>query len=121
MLTIVVMSTELRASILSFAEYPLLLIIKAAPAAPRPALPAPSHSQAAVTRLVMGGSRRYVFLALDCPDRGHRVQGGPAGRHMRSAPPILDPASTHLVLAPTRKTGTEQLIGAIQPPDLLSC
>ncbi len=73
-----------------------------------------------MTRLVMGSSRRYVFLALDCPDRGHRVQGGPAGRRMRSAPPTLDPASTQLVLAPTRKTGTEQLIGAIQPPNLLS-
>jgi hypothetical protein len=107
--------------------------IKAAPAAPRPALPAPgsalggppgapapSHSQAAMTRLVMGSSRRYVLLALDCPDRGRRVQGGPADRRMRSAPPALGPPSTHLVLAPTRKTGTEQLIGAIQPPNLLS-
>ena len=26
-----------------------------------------------------------VFLASDCPARGHRVQGGPPGRRMRSA------------------------------------
>jgi hypothetical protein len=31
----------------------------------------------------------------------------------RSATPTLDPAATHLVLAPTRKAGTKQLIGTI--------
>jgi len=56
-----------------------------------------------------------VFLALDCPDRSHRVQSGPAGRLTRSATPTLDPATTHLVLAATRKAGTGQLIGDIQP------
>ena len=46
-----------------------------------------------------------VFLALDCPARGHHVQGGPAGRRTRSATPTLDPAATHLVVPPMRKTG----------------
>jgi len=46
-----------------------------------------------------------VFLGFNCPDRGHRVQGGPAGRRTRSATPTLDPAATHLLLAPTRRTG----------------
>lgn len=46
-----------------------------------------------------------VLLGFDCPDRDHRVQGGPAGRRTRSAPPTLDPAAAHLVLAPTRRTG----------------
>src|SRR5262249_57020865 len=32
---------------------------------------------------------------------------------LRSATPTLDPAATHLVLAPTRKAGTKQLIGTI--------
>jgi len=46
-----------------------------------------------------------VFLGFNCPDRGHRVQGGPAGRRTRSATLPLDPAATHLLLAPTRRTG----------------
>jgi len=31
-----------------------------------------------------------VFPGFDCPDRGHRVQGGPPGRRTRSATPTLD-------------------------------
>jgi hypothetical protein len=46
-----------------------------------------------------------VFLAFDCPDHGHRVQGGPPGRRMRSATPTLDPAAAHLGSAPTRGRG----------------
>ncbi len=46
-----------------------------------------------------------VFLGFECPDRGHRVQGGPAGRRTRSATPTLAPAATHLVLGPARRTG----------------
>lgn len=70
---------------------------------------------AALTNRHQQQTRATVFLALDCPARGHRVQGGPAGRRTRSATPTLDPAATHLVLAPTRKAGTEQLIRDIQP------
>jgi hypothetical protein len=88
----------------------------------RPARPRRPGPIAALANSPAPAGRGYaVFLGFDCPDRGHRVQGGPAGRRMRSATPTLDPASTHLVLAPTRKAGTEQLIGDIQPPDLLSC
>jgi hypothetical protein len=44
-----------------------------------------------------------------CPARGHRVNGGPAGRRTRSAAPTtIDPATTHPGLAPTRKTGVDQ-------------
>jgi hypothetical protein len=95
---------------------------RALPWEARPARPRRPGPIAALTNSPAPAGRGYaVFLGFDCPDRGHRVQGGPAGRRMRSAPPTLDPASTHLVLAPTRKAGTEQLVGDIQPPDLLSC
>jgi hypothetical protein len=59
--------------------------IKAAPAASHPALPAPgsalggrptsppSHHQAALINCSSRRVRHPVFLALDCPDRGHRV------------------------------------------------
>src|SRR6266568_131541 len=50
-------------------------------------------------------ARGPVFLAPDCPARGHRVQGGPPGRRTRSATPTLDPATTHKDSAPTRRTG----------------
>jgi hypothetical protein len=30
----------------------------------------------------------------DCPARGPRVNGGPAGRRTRSATPTIDPATT---------------------------
>jgi hypothetical protein len=40
--------------------------------------------------------------AFDCPARGHRLRGGPAGRRTRST---RDPASAHLDSAPTRKMG----------------
>jgi hypothetical protein len=93
--------------------------VKAAPAAPRPALPAPgsalggppsapapSRCQALLIQLLyLGRAGCPVFLGFDCPDRGHRVQGGPPGRRTRSATPTLDLAATHLVLAPTRRTG----------------
>jgi hypothetical protein len=46
-----------------------------------------------------------VFLAFQCPARGHRVQGGPPGRRMRSAAPTLDPVTTHLGSAPTSRRG----------------
>jgi hypothetical protein len=56
-----------------------------------------------------GASRAGVFLATDCPARGHRLKGAPCGR----IPPLrsgqtLDPATTHQDLAPVRKTGDEQ-------------
>ena len=111
-----------------------MLTHKAAPAAPRPALPAPgsalggppgapapSEPIAALTNSHQQQAGATVFLALDCPARGHHVQGGPAGRRTRSATPTLDPAATHLVLAPTRKAGTEQLIRGHSADDLLSC
>jgi hypothetical protein len=40
----------------------------------------------------------------NCPARGHRVNGGPAGRRMRSATPTIDPETTPKGSAPTRKT-----------------
>jgi hypothetical protein len=49
-----------------------------------------------------------VFLALDCPARGHRVNGGPPGRRMLTATPTIDPAPTHRGSAPARKTETDQ-------------
>lgn len=52
------------------------------------------------------------------PRRGLNLRRREVGRVLRQ--PTLDPASAHLVLAPTRKTGTERLIGAVQPPNLLS-
>src|SRR6185312_1974855 len=44
---------------------------------------------------------------------GHRIQGGPAGRRMRSAAPTLDPAATHLVLAPPRTTVGSGRLGPV--------
>jgi hypothetical protein len=81
----------------------------------RPARRARAVPIAALTNSHQRQAGTTVFLALDCPARGHHVQGGPAGRRTRSATPTLDPAATHLVLAPTRKAGTEQLIEDIQP------
>ena len=37
---------------------------------------------------------RAVFLTADCPDRGRRVNGAPAGRRKRSAAPTIDPPSS---------------------------
>jgi hypothetical protein len=51
---------------------------------------------------------RAAFLGSPCPARSRRVQGGPPGRHMRSASPTLDAAVTHLGSAPMSKTGGEQ-------------
>src|SRR5262249_36307343 len=53
-----------------------------------------------------------VFLVPDCPARGHRVKGGPAGRRMRSAAPTIDPVTTHKDPAPTRKTGQNRGLGS---------
>ena len=88
---------------------------RALPGEARPARPRRPEPIAALTNSHQRQAGTTVFLALDCPARGHHVQGGPAGRRTRSATPTLDPAATHLVLAPTRKAGTEQLIGDIQP------
>ena len=60
-----------------------------------------------------------VFLGFDCPDRGHRVQGGPAGRRtpshvIGSADP--GPGSHSPGSGAYEEDGTEQLIGNIQPP-----
>jgi hypothetical protein len=49
-----------------------------------------------------------IFLGFDCPARGLRVEGGPAGRRTRSATPTLDPVTTHLVFAPMGKMGEDQ-------------
>ena len=80
-------------------------LVKAAPAAPRPALPAPGSAlggppgapapsrtepTAALTNSHQRQAGTTVFLALDCPARGHHVQGGPAGRRTRSATRTLD-------------------------------
>jgi hypothetical protein len=43
--------------------------------------------------------RAAVFLAPDCPARGHRVKGAPPGRRFAQT---LDPASTRKDLAPAR-------------------
>jgi len=88
---------------------------RALPWEARPARPRRPEPIAALTNSHQRQAGTTVFLALDCPARGHHVQGGPAGRRTRSATPTLDPAATHLVLAPTRKAGTEQLIEDIQP------
>ena len=45
-----------------------------------------------VTGLV---EQRSVFLAPDCPARGHRSRAALAGRCTRSATPTQDPATTH--------------------------
>jgi hypothetical protein len=76
---------------------------RVAPGAPRPALPAPGSALAgrparprrpepvaALTNSHQRQAGTTVFLALDCPARGHHVQGGPAGRRTRSATPTLD-------------------------------
>ena len=47
-----------------------------------------------------------VFLAPDCPARGHRINGGPEGRRTRSAAPTID-------LFMTYPTWTRR---SIQPP-----
>jgi hypothetical protein len=95
---------------------------KAAPAAPlarrqRPGLclGRPTRAARRATRYrtpsistalpALGSYCGAVFLASHCPARGHRVQGGPPGRRTRSAAPTQDPATTHLGLAATRKTG----------------
>jgi len=58
--------------------------------------------------VAQAGHQVAIFLGFDRPARGHRVEGGPEGRRTRSAPPTLDPVTTHLFWAPTRKTGAEQ-------------
>src|SRR5215831_2656591 len=108
-------------------------VLKAAPAAPRPALPAlgsalggppsapaPSHRQrhfpkAKPTRAGRpSSSLSIVRLAAAASRAALRAVA------RRSATPTLDPAATHLVLAPTRKAGTKQLIGTIsRSPRLL--
>ena len=42
-----------------------------------------------------GTAKESVFLAPDCPARGHRVNGDPTGRRTRSATPTIDPTTTH--------------------------
>jgi hypothetical protein len=47
------------------------------------------------TRRGLQDSAVASFSALHCPARGHRVNGGPAGRRMRLALPIIGAAPTH--------------------------
>jgi hypothetical protein len=54
------------------------------------------------------GKRIASFLAPDCPSRGHRLNGDPSGRRMRSAPPTIDPATTHKGQAAMRKMAAEK-------------
>jgi len=56
---------------------------------------------------VQAAAGTAVFLAPHCPARGHRVQGGPAGRRMRSAAPTPDPVTTHLGFGSCEEDGEE--------------
>jgi hypothetical protein len=67
------------------------------------------HRSATADRVGLPGARpgavRAVFSPHHCPARGHRVNGGPAGRRLRSATPTIDPATAHEDMAPIGRTG----------------
>jgi hypothetical protein len=72
------------------------------PSAPRSALGGPRGARRAIPQDARSGrlyrsacqDGRAVFLTADCPDRGRRVNGAPAGRRKRSAAPTIDPPSS---------------------------
>jgi putative FmdB family regulatory protein len=68
------------------------------PRAPAPTPTAPAIKQADPSIV------SSIFLARDCPTRGHRVKGGPSDGRARSASPTLDAAPTRKDLAPASKT-----------------
>jgi hypothetical protein len=55
-------------------------------------------------------ARGAIFLAPDCPARGHRVNGG---RRMRSATPTIDPVTTHKGFGACEET---RAVGGSQHP-----
>ena len=75
---------------------------------PRPARRTPGRTtqdtQIKLAQAAGTAQHATAFLAPDCPARGHRVNGGPPGRRMRSAPPTIDTATTHKDSAPARKS-----------------
>ncbi len=54
--------------------------------------------------------RKAVFLATHCPARGHRVNGGPTGRRMRSATPTIDALATHKDLGAYEGDGQNEVV-----------
>jgi hypothetical protein len=92
--------------------------IKAAPAAPpKPWEARPGARRATPARLAdLTGSYGHVprdqciasFLAPDCPSRGHRVNGGPAGPSHAIGYADIDPATTHKGQAAMRKMAAKK-------------